>query len=178
MSTVSVGIDEYGALVKDTADGGGVPIGTILPYAGSTAPEGTLMCNGAAISRSTYAELFAAISTTWGAGDGETTFNVPDLRGYFIRGVGGNSAELAVEQEDAIRDLSGALGYVVMMPDLNTNPESASGVFSGHLAASGGMGSSGGHQNNITFSASGSGVPTADENRPINKAVNYVIVYE
>ena len=64
MSTVSVGIDEYGALVKDTADGAGVPIGTILPYAGNTAPEGTLMCNGAAISRTTYAELFAAIGTT------------------------------------------------------------------------------------------------------------------
>lgn len=58
-----------------------VPPGTILDFAGSTLPTGYLDCNGAAVSRTTYSALFAAISTTWGAGNGTTTFNVPDLRG-------------------------------------------------------------------------------------------------
>lgn len=52
----------------------------------TTPPTGHLECNGAAISRATYATLFAKIGTTWGAGDGSSTFNIPDLRGEFIRG--------------------------------------------------------------------------------------------
>ncbi len=61
-------------------------IGTVFWFAGMTAPEGALVCNGAAISRVGYAELFSVIGTTYGAGDGSTTFNIPDLRGEFIRG--------------------------------------------------------------------------------------------
>ena len=49
-------------------------------------PSGYLECDGAAVSRTTYADLFAAIGTTWGAGNGSSTFNVPDLRGEFVRG--------------------------------------------------------------------------------------------
>lgn len=64
----------------------GVPSGTILTFASSTAPTGFLKANGALISRTTYAKLFAAIGTTFGAGDGSTTFALPDLRGYFPRG--------------------------------------------------------------------------------------------
>jgi hypothetical protein len=64
----------------------GVPIGAVEFFAMSTAPTGWLKANGAAVSRTTYASLFAAISTTFGVGDGSTTFNVPDLRGEFIRG--------------------------------------------------------------------------------------------
>jgi microcystin-dependent protein len=64
----------------------GNPVGTVISVATSSAPTGYLKCNGAAVSRSTYAALFAAISTQYGAGDGSTTFNVPDLRGEFIRG--------------------------------------------------------------------------------------------
>ena len=63
-----------------------VPPGAIMAFARSTPPEGWLECNGQAVSRTTYAALFAAIGTTFGAGDGSTTFNVPDLRGEFIRG--------------------------------------------------------------------------------------------
>jgi microcystin-dependent protein len=64
-----------------------VPAGTVIWWAGSTsAPSGYLKCNGAAVSRTTYADLFSAIGTTWGSGDGSTTFNVPDLRGEFVRG--------------------------------------------------------------------------------------------
>lgn len=63
------------------------PIGAVQPYAGASAPTGWLMCNGQAVSRTTYAGLFAIIGTAFGAGNGTTTFNVPDLRGEFMRGV-------------------------------------------------------------------------------------------
>ena len=64
----------------------GVPSGTVIYHAANTAPTGFLKANGAAVSRSTYSNLFAAIGTTFGVGDGSTTFNVPDLRGEFMRG--------------------------------------------------------------------------------------------
>lgn len=64
----------------------GVPTGAVSYFSSSSAPTGWLKSNGAAISRTTYSALFAAIGTTFGAGDGSTTFNVPDLRGEFMRG--------------------------------------------------------------------------------------------
>ena len=64
----------------------GVPAGSVFSFATSTVPTGYLECNGAAVSRSTYASLFSSISTTWGVGDGSSTFNLPDLRGQFVRG--------------------------------------------------------------------------------------------
>jgi microcystin-dependent protein len=65
---------------------GANPSGIIAPFAGSSAPSGWLICNGIAYSRTTYASLFTAIGTLWGVGDGSTTFNIPDLRGQFLRG--------------------------------------------------------------------------------------------
>ena len=65
---------------------GGVPTGSVTAYAASTVPTGWLECNGAAISRTTYASLFSIISTTYGAGNGSSTFNLPELRGEFMRG--------------------------------------------------------------------------------------------
>ncbi len=62
------------------------PSGAVLPFCTASAPSGWLKCDGSAVSRTTYANLFAAISTLFGAGDGSTTFNLPDLRGEFIRG--------------------------------------------------------------------------------------------
>lgn len=62
------------------------PAGTVSYTAASTVPTGYLECNGAAVSRTTYATLYAAIGTTYGAGNGSTTFNLPDLRGEFVRG--------------------------------------------------------------------------------------------
>lgn len=72
-----------------------VPAGSVVDYAGSTAPSGWLFCAGQAVSRSTYAGLFSAISTTFGVGDGSTTFNLPDLRGRVAAGkdnMGGTAA--------------------------------------------------------------------------------------
>lgn len=62
--------------------------GVIVPFAGITPPPGFLMCDGSAISRTGYSALFSVIGTTWGAGDGSTTFNLPDLRGSTIIGAG------------------------------------------------------------------------------------------
>ena len=64
----------------------GNPPGTIITFAGNTAPTGYLACNGAAVDRVTYADLFAVCGTLYGSGDGSTTFNLPDLRGEFVRG--------------------------------------------------------------------------------------------
>lgn len=62
------------------------PAGIVMPFAGSVAPQGYLFCDGSAVSRSTYATLFAVIGTTYGAGDGSTTFNVPDISGRVVIG--------------------------------------------------------------------------------------------
>lgn len=63
-----------------------IPPGTIIHYAGRTVPSGWLICNGANVSRTDYAALFAAIGTTYGAGDGSTTFGLPNLNGLFLEG--------------------------------------------------------------------------------------------
>lgn len=63
-----------------------LPPGMIVAYAADAAPEGWLLCAGQQASRATYARLFAVLSTTWGSGDGSTTFNLPDLRGRVIAG--------------------------------------------------------------------------------------------
>jgi microcystin-dependent protein len=63
-----------------------VPAGAVMTFARNSAPDGWVKANGAALSRSVYSALFDAIGTTFGVGNGSTTFNVPDLRGEFIRG--------------------------------------------------------------------------------------------
>jgi len=70
----------------DTNLGYLVPAGFVMAFAHATIPSGWLECNGAAISRTTYADLFSTIGTYYGTGDGSSTFNIPDLRGQFIRG--------------------------------------------------------------------------------------------
>lgn len=64
----------------------GLPVGCIFPYAGATAPTGWLFCNGQAVSRNIESQLWAVLGTTYGAGNGTTTFNLPDLRGRVIIG--------------------------------------------------------------------------------------------
>lgn len=75
--------------------GQGAPIGTLAPWAGNAAPTGWLLAHGQAVSRTVYADLFAVLGVTYGAGDGATTFNLPDLRGRFALGrdnMGGSAA--------------------------------------------------------------------------------------
>lgn len=71
-----------------------VPAGVMLPYGGTSAPTGFLMCDGSAKNRTTYAALFAIIGETFGAGDGSTTFNLPDPRNVFIRGVNASTRSI------------------------------------------------------------------------------------
>ena len=70
-------------------------VGAIKPWTKAAAPDGYLLCNGGAVSRTTYADLFAVISTTSGSGDGSTTFNVPNLQGKMPQGYDGNTYNLA-----------------------------------------------------------------------------------
>lgn len=71
------------------SEAGAVPAGTVLDFAGTAAPTGYLGCDGSNVSRATYADLFTAIGTTWGAGDGSTTFTLPDFRRRVAVGSGG-----------------------------------------------------------------------------------------
>lgn len=84
---------------------GASPAGSIFWYAAQTPPSGFLVCDGSTISRTDYVELFSAIGTTFGGGNGSTTFSLPDLRALFIRGSGnqgGYSATFAQKQEASI----------------------------------------------------------------------------
>lgn len=81
-------------------------IGEIIPYGGSTVPEGFLACDGSAVSRGDYSELFAVIGTTYGDGDGSTTFNLPDMAGKvalgpsqsYVLGSSGGTETVTIEQ--------------------------------------------------------------------------------
>lgn len=81
--------------------GESIPVGSIIPYGDSVVPETYLPCNGQAVSRTDYPELFAIIGTSFGSGDGSTTFNVPDYRDKFVLGAGGDVdlAETGGEKE-------------------------------------------------------------------------------
>ena len=70
-------------------------VGAIKPWTKATAPDGYLLCDGAAVSRTTFADLFAVIGTTYGVGDNSTTFNVPNLQGKMPQGFDGNTYNLA-----------------------------------------------------------------------------------
>lgn len=98
-----------------------VPVGAVMPFAMNSAPSGWLAANGAAVSRTTYATLFAAIGTTHGSGDGSTTFNLPDLRGIFVRGSGSQtisgtaySGTFATKQQDAFKAHTHSTGQGVV----------------------------------------------------------------
>ncbi len=91
-----------------------VPTGAVLAHAGSSIPDGFLLCNGALISRTTYSELFTAIGTLYGAGDG--TFKLPDLRDRFIEGAGTNA--LATYLEAGLPNITGT---TQTSDDLSTN---------------------------------------------------------
>lgn len=80
-----------GSQLLNLPSSSGVPTGSVFPFAGSSAPSGFLFCNGAIVNRTTYATLFASIGTTYGGGDGSTTFALPDLRGRTVIGSGTGS---------------------------------------------------------------------------------------
>jgi microcystin-dependent protein len=96
-----------------------LPAGTIMDYAGSGAvPSGWLACDGAAVSRTTYATLFAAIGTTWGAGDGATTFNTPDLRGRTTISVDGAAGRITDSWADTVGQTGGAATHTLVTDEI------------------------------------------------------------
>lgn len=126
-----------------------VPTGSVIPYAGSSAPTDWLLCSGAAVSRTTYAALFAIISTTYGAGDGSTTFNLPDMRGRLAAGVdnmGGTAANRITAAESGITGTTlGAAGgaesvtlAIADIPSHSHNPQkNSSGSISSSIRTDG-----------------------------------------
>lgn len=119
-----------------------VPLGAGMPFFGTTAPNSSFVFPyGQAISRTTYSTLFSMFSTTYGAGDGTTTFNVPDLRGRVIAGkddMGGSSANRLTGADDGINgDTLGAAGGVETqtLDTLNLPPYTPTGTNSGGAAS-------------------------------------------
>jgi len=93
-----------GALAADTpiVQADAVPTGTVVPFIGSVPPPGWLLADGSEVSRTQYAQLFAVAQTTYGGGNGTTTFNLPDLRGRVIAGVGIDSEVNALGKSDGL----------------------------------------------------------------------------
>lgn len=110
--------------------GGTMPVGTLLPYAGTTSPDTNiyLLCDGQAVSRTTYADLFTVVSTTFGVGDGSTTFNVPDLRGRIPMGLdnlGGTPANRVTDADaDALGGTVGAQDHTLTEAELPSHSHS------------------------------------------------------
>ncbi len=145
------------------------PAGIVIVGATASPPTGFLLCNGAKVSRQTYAKLFKAIGTTWGEGDGSLTFALPDFRGVFLRGV------------DSSRGLDSGRAFASYQAD----------DFKSHnhtLYNSGSCGADPRVDNNPRFSngdhrfqsypvVPSSGYTGGSETRPKNTAVHYYIKY-
>jgi microcystin-dependent protein len=116
--TVVASIDASGNIISPTitslqsqiAAGASSPTGSVIAFAGSSAPSGWLLCNGSAVSRTTYAILFGVIGTTYGVGDGSTTFNIPDLRSRIPVGKG-DTVNSTLGQTDGVAEGSRSLTH-------------------------------------------------------------------
>jgi hypothetical protein len=172
-------------LDADTVDGvhGTVlsPVGSIIMHGGSVAPRGWIECDGQSLSRTgDTASLFEVIGTTWGPGNGSTTFNVPDMRGYFPRGWDHGSGvddgrALGSIQQDAMQNITGSFG----IDNITQQETTPTGAFyydpeNVHTPGTGPGGVAEGAYANFDASRV---VRTADETRPKNKAVMYIIKY-
>lgn len=105
-----------------------IPTGAVFPFAGITAPEGFLLCDGSAVSRVTYAKLFEVIGETYGKGDGSTTFNLPNSINRFIEGTKDEVGQTVEAGLPKIDGSFGAMSYTNGQPtgaftsnDENTN---------------------------------------------------------
>ncbi len=177
-STPSVSLEVNGR-VKDKT-GYLDPTGSVISYAGSTAPQGWLMCNGAAVSRTIYADLFAMIGTTYGVGDGSTTFNIPDLRGVFVRGAGA-SGKLTNANGAAFSGTLGTYQNDEFQGHWHTLINGANGGSSYNEWVEAGRGNSGKNTDAYAGAAivdGANGTPrTGAETNPANLSLNYIIKY-
>jgi len=148
----------------------GNPAGSILAFMGETAPTGYLECNGAAVSRETYADLFAAIGTRFGIGDGSTTFNLPDLRGRFLRGWD-HGAGLDPDKATRTDSGDGTVGDHVgtkQADEFKAHVHSAMTTNNQQIATGG---------SSYNHSSGDSGSTGGNETRPVNIYVMYCIKY-
>lgn len=164
---------ELFTLVTEGNDAVKLSPGMIFPYGGSYAPAGYLVCDGSAISRTTYSALFTAIGVTFGIGNGIDTFNIPDLRGKFIRGYGGDSGSLGATQAEGLPNITGSFSPVIAVYG------SASGAFSFGNTVPGLPGDPAVNDKVVTFSASRSSdiYGASSHVTPVNTAVNFIIRY-
>lgn len=143
-------VGKEGETEDETEGIDGNPVGTVSAFAGATPPDGYLLCDGAAVSRSIYSELFAVIGEIYGPGDGSTTFNLPDLSDRFVQGAGTN-----VTGATMAAGLPNIYGNISRMDSGGSGGISASGAFSisqnDSESANDGSGS---RRYNVTFNAS------------------------
>jgi len=143
--------------------GGSATVGTVSSVGSTVIPDGYLQCDGSTISRTTYADLFADIGTVYGVGDGSTTFNIPDLRGEFLRGWDDSRGV------DAGRSFGSTQGFAM------ENHTHTGALRSAQLGFGGGSNylASG----PTTTGAVSAGYSVAAETRPRNVVVMYIIKY-
>ena len=153
--------------------GDSIPVGTVLTWVTETAPSGYLECNGAAISRVTYATLFGVISDDYGVGDGYTTFNLPDYRGEFLRGwdhAAANDPDAATRTDRG----DGTGGDVVGSKQADEIKAHVHTVNTDTLSATGGDTGGGFPEFSVTGNTGSTG---GNETRPRNVNVMYCIKY-
>jgi len=156
-----------------------VPSGSVMTFAMNTAPTGWLKANGAAVSRTTYAALFSAIGTTFGVGDGSTTFNLPDMRGRFTRNWADNGSidsgrAFGSAQDDAFQ---GHRHNLRTSSGLQVGYDGGGGAGSGNLRADGSPSTPYGEAwEELTNGVNGT-PRTASETRPTNIALLACIKY-
>ena len=160
----------------------GSPTGSVIAFAGTAAPTDWLLCYGQAVSRTTYAALFAVVSTTYGVGDGSSTFNLPDLRGRVVAGqddMGGSSANRLTDQSggldgDTLGDTGGAETHTLVTGELPASALSHSAltsVGSGGTNAFPGAGTTGAQSGSTSNMGSGD----AHNNVQPTIILNYII---
>lgn len=153
-----------------------LPAGLIIPFGGPVVPPGYLLCDGSAVSRSSYGALFAACGTAWGSGDGSTTFNLPNLQGYFLRGVD-NGAGVDPESGSRYALQSGGNSGDQVGSYQGSQFSDHSHGFAWHPREPTGAGNG---PNGWTWDPGDNGQVShngGSETRPINAYVNYLIKY-
>lgn len=166
------------------------PAGVIVPFAGEVEniPSGWMLCDGSEVSRSGFPQLYNAIGVCWGIGDGSTTFNLPDLRGMFLRGVSGDSGnDVDAEGRIVLNDNGGNTGNHVgsYQSDAIRNITGVGGSnlpseYSGAFYNNGNGGYTTGHDYYGVFKSAFDAsrvVPVGGDNRPKNVYVNYIIKF-